>query len=172
MTRCCQLQYAPPPVRVYGELIFVYSLLCVLMFCAYARAHNHSGDNGVGGAWEEPCKQGHYVASFPASSPWVTAVGGTLLQQQKVRVSDCYRYKERKMVGKKRWVQARTHTPTNTLTHPCARVSLTLASVGQSWLRNLVREVSATSSSGPAIRCIGCPSMQSPPLNVKMNIWG
>eukprot|EP00935_MAST-01C_sp_MAST-1C-sp1_P001450 g1450.t1 len=34
-----------------------------------------SGDDGVGGAWAEPCKR--YNPSFPATSPWVLAVGAT-----------------------------------------------------------------------------------------------
>jgi tripeptidyl-peptidase-1 len=34
-----------------------------------------SGDDGVGGAWVEPCKR--FNPSFPASSPWVLAIGAT-----------------------------------------------------------------------------------------------
>jgi tripeptidyl-peptidase-1 len=35
-----------------------------------------SGDDGVGGAWIEPCKR--FNPSFPASSPWVLSVGATM----------------------------------------------------------------------------------------------
>ena len=37
-----------------------------------------SGDNGFGGSWSQDCKSN--VATFPASSPWITAVGGTKLK--------------------------------------------------------------------------------------------
>jgi hypothetical protein len=37
-----------------------------------------SGDNGFGGAWAEPCQRN--VATFPASCPYGTAVGGTMVQ--------------------------------------------------------------------------------------------
>ena len=38
-----------------------------------------SGDGGVGGAWREPCK-GRLLATWPAGSPYVTAVGATMRQ--------------------------------------------------------------------------------------------
>ena len=45
-----------------------------------------TGDSGVGGAWSQPCgaaaprgsaAHGRFTPSFPAGSPWITAVGGT-----------------------------------------------------------------------------------------------
>ncbi len=36
-----------------------------------------SGDGGVAGGQMSACKDGIFIPTFPASSPWVTAVGGT-----------------------------------------------------------------------------------------------
>jgi len=36
-----------------------------------------SGDGGVAGGQSSPCQQGKFIPTFPAGSPWVTAVGGT-----------------------------------------------------------------------------------------------
>eukprot|EP01006_Ploeotia_vitrea_P026171 TRINITY_DN59138_c0_g1_i2.p1 TRINITY_DN59138_c0_g1~~TRINITY_DN59138_c0_g1_i2.p1 ORF type:complete len:628 (+),score=323.17 TRINITY_DN59138_c0_g1_i2:94-1884(+) len=44
----------------------------VSMFCA-------SGDSGANGRTDEGCSETHLNPSFPASSPWITAVGATQL---------------------------------------------------------------------------------------------
>jgi len=36
-----------------------------------------SGDGGVAGGQSSPCPGGIFIPTFPAGSPWVTAVGGT-----------------------------------------------------------------------------------------------
>ena len=36
-----------------------------------------SGDGGVAGGQSSPCQDGKFIPTFPAGSPWVTAVGGT-----------------------------------------------------------------------------------------------
>ena len=44
-----------------------------------------SGDGGVSGGQSQPCDK--FVATFPAGSPWVTAVGGTTLSNPEVAAS-------------------------------------------------------------------------------------
>lgn len=46
-----------------------------------------SGDGGVAGGQSSPCQDGKFIPTFPAGSPWVTAVGGTASSKPEVAAS-------------------------------------------------------------------------------------
>ena len=79
--------------------VYVFGCACVPM-CACARlfvsAHLAgismlvaSGDFGVGGNTNQICHGKPFIPTFPASSPYVTAVGGTWYQNPGIHVCVC-----------------------------------------------------------------------------------